>query len=126
MAAITAVITFGIVYNSARIAFAERTQDLASLQVIGFTRGEAAFVLLGELALVTLAALPLGAVLGYCLSFAISAGFSTDIYQVPRIFSPSGYGTAALAVLLAALISGRLVKQNINNVDMMSALKIRE
>jgi len=94
--------------------------------VIGFTKGEAAFVLLGELALVVLTALPVGAVMGYYLAFAISAGFSTDIYQVPVVFSPSGYGTAALAVLIAALVSGWLVKRDVNNVDMVSALKIRE
>lgn len=126
MAVIAAVITFGIVYNSARIAFAERARDLASLRVIGFTKGEAAFVLLGELALVILTALPLGAVMGYYLSFVITAGFSTDIYQIPAVFSPSGYGTAALAVLIAALISGWLVKRDVNKVDMVSALKIRE
>ena len=61
MLAIAGVVTFGIVYNAARIAYAERARDLASLRVIGFTRGEAAFVLLGELGLITLFALPLGA-----------------------------------------------------------------
>ncbi|MGI9410629.1 MAG: ABC transporter permease, partial [Hyphomicrobiaceae bacterium] len=126
MAAIASVITFGIVYNSARIAFAERARDLASLRVIGFTRGEAAFVLLGELAAITLLALPLGALLGYALGQAIAEGFSTDLYQIPATFSPDSFGVAALAVLIAAFVSGWLVKRDIDRIDLVSALKTRE
>ena len=126
MAAIAAVITFGVVYNSARIAYAERARDLASLRVIGFTKGETAFVLLGELAAVTLIAIPLGAILGYFVSFGIAAGFSTDLYQIPAIFSPESYGIAMLAVVLAAVTSGWLVKRNIDRADIITALKTGE
>jgi putative ABC transport system permease protein len=126
MAAIAGIITFGIIYNSARIAFAERARDLASLRVIGFTKREAAFVLLGELAVITLFALPVGSGLGYYLSLAIAEGFSTDLYQIPAIIVPESYGTAALAVLIAAAISGWLVKRDIDRIDMVSALKTRE
>ncbi|WP_428034199.1 ABC transporter permease [Amphritea sp.] len=126
MAAIAAVITFGIVYNSARIAFADRARDLASLRVIGFTRGEAAFVLLAELGIITLLALPLGGLLGYFLVYAIAEGFSTDLYRVAAVFVPQSYGIAALAVIIAALLSGWLVKRDIDRIDLVSALKIRE
>ncbi len=126
MAAIAGIITFGIVYNTARIAFSERARDLASLRVIGFTKGEAAFVLLGELAIIVLIALPVGSVLGYYLSFAISKGFSTDLYQIPMVFVPESFGLAAIAVIVAAAISGWLVKINIDNIDLVSALKTRE
>ena len=124
--AVSFVITFGIVYNSARIAHAERARDLASLRVIGFTKGETAFVLLGELAAVTLIALPVGAVLGYYLSFGIAAGFSTDLYQIPANFDPGSYGFAALVVIGAGLTSGWLVKRDIDRADLVSALKTRE
>jgi putative ABC transport system permease protein len=126
MGAIAFVITFGIVYNAARIALAERARDLASLRVIGFSKGEAAFVLLGELAVVTVIALPVGAVLGYYLSFAIAAGFSTDLYQVPAIFDPVSYGQATLFVLGAALVSGWLVKRDLDRFDLIAVLKTRE
>ncbi|WP_290745264.1 ABC transporter permease [Haliea sp.] len=126
MMAVAGIITFGIIYNAARIAYAERARDLASLRVIGFSHREAAFVLLGELALVTLAALPLGAVLGYYLSFAVAAGFSTDLYQIPATVQPAGYGAAALAVIAAATLSGWLVKRDLDRTDLVSALKARE
>ena len=126
MGVIAFVITFGIIYNAARIAFAERSRDLASLRVIGFTTGEVGFVLLGELAVVTLIAMPIGAVLGYYLSFGIAAGFSTDLYQIPAVFSPESYGLSMLFVLGAAATSGWLVKRDIDRAELVSALKTRE
>ena len=126
MAAIAAIITFGIVYNAARIAYAERARDLASLRVIGFTHGETAFVLLGELAIVTLLALPIGAVMGYFLSFAVAKGFSTDLYQISPTVSTESYGVAIIAVLFAAIASGWLVQRDIKNAKIITALKTRE
>ncbi|WP_240705209.1 ABC transporter permease [Pacificoceanicola onchidii] len=126
MGAIAFVITFGIVYNAARVALAERQRDLASLRVMGFSRGEAAFVLLGELAVVTLVALPVGVVLGYFLSFAIAEGFSTDLYQIPVFFDPLSYGQATLVVLGAAVVSGWLVKRDLDRADLVATLKTRD
>ena len=126
MGGIAFIITFGIVYNAARIALAERSRDLASLRVIGFSKGETAFVLLGELAVVTVIALPVGAILGYYLSFGIAAGFSTDLYQIPAVFDPVSYGQATLVVLGAALVSGWLVKRDLDRADLIEALKTRE
>ncbi len=126
MAIVAAIITFGIVYNSARIAFAERAHDLASLRVIGFSRGEAAFVLLGELGLITLIALPLGALTGIALAGAIAKGFSTDLYSIPAQIDAASIAFAALAVILAAIFSGWLVKRDVDRLDLVSALKSRE
>ncbi len=126
MGAVAFVITFGIVYNAARIALAERARDLAALRVIGFSRGEAAFVLLGELAVVTLLALPVGAAIGYWMSFGIAAGFSTDLYQIPAVADPASYGTAVLVVIGAALVSGWLVKRDLDRADLIETLKTRE
>lgn len=126
MAAIAAVISFGVVYNAARITYAESLRDLASLRVMGFSKAEVAYVLLGELAVLTLVALVLGSLLGYYLSFGIAVGFSSDLYQIPAVFSPETYGVAALAVIGAALASGWLVKRDLDRADLLSALKTRE
>ncbi|MCH9751384.1 MAG: ABC transporter permease, partial [Alphaproteobacteria bacterium] len=113
-------------YNSARIAFAERAHDLASLRVIGFTRSEAAYVLLGELALLTFFALPLGYLMGVGLAEAMAEGFSTDLYQIPAKVGLESFGTAMVAVLVASVLSGWLVKRDIDRLDLVSALKSRE
>lgn len=126
MGAMAFIITFGIIYNSARIAYAERARDLASLRVVGFTKGEVAFVLLGELGIVTLFALPIGAMAGHFLSIALASAFSGDLFHVPIVFSPESYGFAALFVIAAAIASGWLVKRDLDRSELVLALKTRE
>src|SRR5690606_21055131 len=81
------VIAFEVVYNIARIALAERDRELASLRVLGFTRGEVAYILLGELAVLTLLGIPLGFVLGAAAAAGVIEGLQTDLYQIPLILS---------------------------------------
>ncbi|MEY8118842.1 ABC transporter permease [Falsihalocynthiibacter sp. BN13B15] len=126
MGIIAFTITFGIIYNAARIAYAERARDLAGLRVIGFTRGEAAFVLLGELVVVVLIAMPLGGAISYYLARALAEGFSTELYQITTVFSPEAYGSAAMFVLLATLASGLLVKRDLDRADLVAVLKSQE
>ena len=120
------VIAVGVVYNSARIALAERSRDLASLRVFGFSKGETAYILIGELALLIVLALPLGALFGYGLSWYISTLFSNEIYQIPFLIHPSTYGEAAGVILIAALVSSLLVVRDINKLDLIAVLKTRE
>lgn len=126
MGIVAFVITFGIVYNAARVAQAERARDLGSLRILGFYSGETAFVLLGELAVTVLMAIPVGSLLALGLTKAIAAGFSTELYQIPSVFSPAAHGQAALAVLAAALVSAWVVKRDLDRMDLISTLKIRE
>ncbi|MEM1434177.1 MAG: FtsX-like permease family protein [Pseudomonadota bacterium] len=126
MAFIAGLITFGIVYNSARIAFAERSRDLSSLRVFGFTSGETAYVLLGELIVLSLLALPLGMLLGHYFAIAVAEGFSTDLYQIPAEVPVTAHAGATLAVLLATFCSAALVKRDLDRLDFVQALKSRD
>jgi putative ABC transport system permease protein len=120
------LVAVGVVYNSARISLAERSRDLASLRVLGFTQGEVAYILLGELALLTLLALPIGGALGYLLCWYMVTAFSSDMYQIPLVIHPASYGWAASVVLGAAVVTGFLVARNIARLDLVAALKTRE
>src|SRR3546814_5937421 len=75
------VINVGVVYNAARVALSERGRELASLRVLGFTQGEVATLLLGELAVLVLASIPLGLAFGYGLSWLFALGLQTDLYR---------------------------------------------
>jgi putative ABC transport system permease protein len=99
------VIAFGVVYNSARIALSERSRELASLRVLGFTRAEISYILLGELGLFTLAAIPLGFLIGHGLCAYIVENLETDLFRVPLILEPNTYAFAALTVLVSDLIA---------------------
>ena len=83
------IIAFGVVYNAARISLSERSRELASLRVLGFTRGEISSILLGELAVLTLSSLPLGAVIGYGLGQVIMVAFENEVYRLPSSTSPA-------------------------------------
>ncbi|MFP4004639.1 MAG: ABC transporter permease [Alphaproteobacteria bacterium] len=120
------LIAVGVVYNGARIALAERRRELASLRVMGFTKTEVSYLLLGELALLTLVALPLGFVAGYGLSWYLTQAFSTELYQVPLVVNRAAYGFASAVVLVAAAVSGYLVQRDIGKLDLVSVLKTRE
>jgi putative ABC transport system permease protein len=121
-----AMIAIGVVYNNARIALQERTWELASLRVLGFTRGEVSTFLLGELALEVAAALPLGGVLGYSLSWSIVRLSHTDMIAIPIVIAPRTYAFAALAIVAAGAASALVVRRRIDRLDMVGALKTRE
>jgi putative ABC transport system permease protein len=120
------VIAFGVVYNSARVSLSERSRELASLRVLGFTRGEISLILLGELALLTLLALPLGALIGYALGELILVGFSNEIYRLSFVARPATIAWACLTVIVAAIVSGLLVRRRLDRLDLVGVLKTRE
>ncbi|MCL4203774.1 MAG: ABC transporter permease [Pirellulaceae bacterium] len=120
------VIAFGVVYNSARISLAERSRDLATLRVIGFTRAEISAILLGELAVLTLAAIPLGLVIGYLFAAWAVSGLDTEVYRIPLIVGRQTCGFAVSVVLAGAAISGLIVRRKLDHLDLVSVLKTRE
>lgn len=121
-----ALIAFGVVYNSARIALSERGRELASLRVLGFRRSEVAYILLGELAVLTLLALPLGCAIGYGLAWAMSLGLQSDLYRVPLVVERDTYGLAILVVVASAAICGAIVARRVAQLDLVAVLKTRE
>ena len=126
LTAFATVIAVGVVYNNARIALAERAWELASLRVLGFTRGEVSALLLGEMAIVIAIALPLGMVMGWALVHLIAGLLKSDQFFFPVLIQPRTYATAAIAVLASAAASAAVVRRRIDRIDMVSALKVRE
>jgi putative ABC transport system permease protein len=119
-------VAFGVVYNSARIALSERSRELASLRVLGFTRGEISYILLGELGLLTVAGIPVGFLVAGGLTAYIAEQMKSDLYRVPMVMEGSSYGFAAAVVILSALLSGLLVRRRLDRLDLVAVLKTRE
>ncbi len=120
------VITYGVIYNLARIAFSERARELAGLRVLGFKRREVTFILLGELALVVILGIPLGCLIGYALAAAWASALDTELYRIPVVIDASTYGYAIVVVLVASVISGLAVAWKMHRLDLLSALKTGE
>jgi putative ABC transport system permease protein len=120
------VIAVGVVYNNARIALAERTWELASLRVLGFTRGEVSALLLGELAIGIALALPLGMAMGWGLVHLLVELLKNDQFLFPVVISARTYAVAGLCVVAAGAASALVVRRQIDRLDMVAALKTRE
>lgn len=124
--AFSSVISIAVIYNGARVSLSERGRELASLRVLGFSRREVAVLLLGEQAITTLLALPLGWALGYAMAAGVSASIQTELYRIPFVISPATFGYATGATLVAALLSGWIVRRRLDRMDLIEVLKTRE
>jgi len=120
------VIAFGVVYNSARISLAERGRELASLRVLGYTRGEISYILLGELGLLTLTAIPLGFLFGRWLCAYVAVELSSDLFRIPIVTEAATYSLSALVVVVSAAVSGLIVRHRLDHLDLVEVLKTRE
>lgn len=120
------VVAFGVVYNSARIALSERSRDLATLRVIGFTQREVAGVLLGELLLLISTAIPVGLLFGKGLATFIIAKVSTETIRMPLVISLNTYTMAVLVVAAASSASFIVVSLMLRKLDMVGVLKARD
>lgn len=123
---LAALIAVGVVYNAARIQLSERARELASLRILGFSRGEVSYILLGELMILTLLAVPLGLVIGVQLAGAMVGTFESDIFALPYVVSTGTLAWSAATVTIASLISALLVRRRIDRMDLVAVLKTRE
>jgi putative ABC transport system permease protein len=120
------VIAVSVVYNNARVALSLRGRELASLRVLGFTRGEISSVLIGELGVQVLLGMPIGLLTGKWLSRAMLAANDPEAFRFPTEISNRAYAFAALVTVLAAVASALLVRRKLDKLDLIEVLKTRE
>ena len=117
---------FGVVYNSTRIALSERGRELATLRVLGFSRAEISYILLGEVALLIFIGLPLGCLAGQGLAWLMTTAFETELYRVPLVISPSTYALTASVIIGSFLVTACLIWNRLSQLDLIEVLKTRE
>jgi putative ABC transport system permease protein len=120
------IIAFGVAYNASRITLSERAHELATLRVLGYHKREVALILVGELALLTLLALPIGCVLGYAMAALMMELFTTDLYQIPMGLQPATYGWSTIVILIATAVSCGVVVRRVQHLDLVRVLKTRD
>lgn len=124
--AFAAIIAFGVVYNTARVSLSERARDLATLRVIGFTRGEISSILLGELAALAVPAIPLGLALGYAFAAVTTLAMQTETQRFPLVIEPATYAFAVGVVTIAGLLSALVARRRLDRLDLIAVLKAEE
>lgn len=120
------IVNIGVVYNTMRMALSERSRELASLRVLGFSHGEVRYILLGEMHILVLASLPLGVACGYSLIYSLAQGLQNDIYRMPVIIAPAAYAIATLTTLASAALSALIIARQLRRLDLIEVLKTRE
>ncbi|MDM4017495.1 ABC transporter permease [Roseiconus lacunae] len=120
------LIAFGVIYNCAMIILSERSRDLATLRVMGFTRLEAAWVLLGEIAIITALSIPVGLLFGYAFAYLMAFAMDTESFRFPLVIETSTYAYSVVVILIAALVSSLYVRRQVNDLDMIGVLKVKE
>jgi len=117
------IVAFGIIYNSARISLSERARELATLRVLGFSRREVGAVLVGELVVLTVIALPLGLAIGSGFAKGILTAVNTETVRLPLVLTTANYAAAVLTVALASAASAWFAARKIAGINLASALK---
>ena len=122
-----AALAAGTIYNAGRVALSERARDLASLRVLGLTRGEVARILFGELAVLGALGLPVGLLIGVGFAAATVASFGeTELFRMPLVI---GWRTLTAAIVIpvaAGLVAVRPLRRRLDRLDLIGVLKTRE
>jgi len=116
-------ISFGVVYNTARIALSERSRELGTLRVLGLTRREVAIILFGELVVIILLSIPIGLILGTGLAMSMTQSLETELFRIPFYINNSTYSYSIIIVIMSALFSFYLVWRQLNSIDLVAAQK---
>ena len=121
-----AIMAGGVAFSASRVTFAEQERDLATLRVLGFTRAEASYILLGELMALALLAVAPGCLLGTGLGIQLMRLFQTDMYSFSFVFSPGAYAFAIACTLLCVGLAGLSVRTAVDRLDLVGVLKARD
>ncbi|MHC4957486.1 MAG: ABC transporter permease [Planctomycetota bacterium] len=120
------VIVFGVLYNAARISLAERERELGSLRVLGYTRREVSFILVGENLTLVAAGLVPGIALGAGFSWLLSVAYDTDLFRFPFVLRPDSIFTTIIVVLGFAVLANAAAVRRLKHQDLVEVLKERE
>ncbi len=120
------VVAFGVSYNNARISLAERGRELATLRVVGFSQREVGTVLVTELVILALLAVPAGLLVGTGFATAILRAVNTETVRLPLVLTANNYAFAVLVVVFASTLSALVVLRKLRHLDLVGALKAPE
>jgi putative ABC transport system permease protein len=120
------IIAVGVIYNNARVALSQRNRDLASLRVLGFTKGEISTILFGEQAVQVALAIPIGLWIGKWMAVAMMSNADPETYRLPVMVSPATYAFSVAVAIASAVLSGLLLRRKLMNLDLIGVLKTRE
>lgn len=118
-----AVLAFIVLYNLTNINIGERVREIATLKVLGFTRGEVNAYIFREIAILSLVGDLFGLALGTWLEGFVITTVEVDVVMFGRIIHPLSYLYAFLLTLVFSGVVVLAMRGRLDKVDMVESLK---
>ena len=118
-----AALAFIVLYNLTNINIGERVREIATLKVLGFTRGEVNAYIFREIAILSLVGDLFGLALGTWLEGFVIATVEVDVVMFGRIIHPLSYLYAFLLTLVFCAVVVLAMRGRLDRVDMVESLK---
>lgn len=118
-------VSAGVLYNSARVMIAERSTELATLRIQGFTVPEVVSIVLGELGILMVLGLPIGAALGAGTCYVIASNIEADFFRIPFTISSATFVLSSSIIAAVMVIVGIRVYALVKRLDLVVVLKER-
>ncbi len=112
-----------VLYNLALMNFKERTRDIATLKVLGFSRGEITLSLLFETMSLTAIGVAFGLALGYPFMLLVLGTNIVELVEYMYFIKVLSYVLSFALTFVVALIVNLLLTKRIKKVMMVESLK---
>ena len=119
----SAALAFITLYNLTNINIMERTREIATVKVLGFTPGETAEYVLRENFLLSFLGALLGLFLGKGLHSLIIRALVVENMSCEKRIAPLSYAMALVLTLVFTALSNLVMRGKLEKVDMAESLK---
>lgn len=124
LAGFAMVIAIAVVYNNTIIILAERSWELSTLRVLGFTEQEVSNILFYNIIFEVLLAIPMGILFGYWISWSILELMQTDWFKIPFLIEPKTYAISIIVVTVSSVMSLFIIRKRIQQLNLTAVLKV--
>ncbi|NLV16624.1 MAG: FtsX-like permease family protein [Syntrophomonadaceae bacterium] len=120
------ILGIAIIYNTSVMTLNERQREMASLRVLGYSKGEVAGLIRKETWLQAVIGIVLGLPSGKAVATAYLASATTEMYSLPAVIYPRSYLMVAIVAFIFVWLGQNLSIRKAGKLDMVEVLKNRE
>ncbi|MEZ5170617.1 MAG: FtsX-like permease family protein [Acidimicrobiia bacterium] len=120
-----ASMAFALLFNMISVNIAERSVELATMRANGLAVREVNRLMTGETLLLTLIGIPLGLVVGYGVSAAFMASYSSDLFDFSLQMRSTSLFFAAVAIVVTALVAQWPALRAVRRIDIAAIVRER-
>lgn len=121
--ALSAMLTFVVLYNLNNINISERIREISTIKVLGFRPGEVVSYIFKENFILTFIAMLVGVFLAKFMHLVIIYSLSPAGFLFDPFLNPLSYLWAAIIVLTFTILVMLFAKKSMDSINMVEALK---